>query len=64
MSSSSNLFFSGAGCISSSPPESAAGNQLYTEMEALTLSRCDNPFVRHSQGRKKERNAEIIKRQG
>ncbi len=24
---------------------SAGGNQLYTEMEALTLSRCDNPFV-------------------
>ena len=59
--SSSNIFFpcGGGGHIPPPPPDALSTSavavvggssmQLYSEMEALQLSRSDNPFVRQSQ---------------
>ena len=48
--SSSNIFFPASGhCAHADALSTAAGVALYSEMEALQLSRSDNPFVRQSQ---------------
>ena len=47
--SSSNIFFPASGHGHPDTLSTAAGVALYSEMEALQLSRSDNPFVRQSQ---------------